>query len=381
MKFLQSILRTLVLLAAGAAALLLPQVVARGISDGVQLCISVVVPSLFFMMLLSVLLVQCGAVEKAAPLLTPLARSLFGMPGEGAAALLLTVVGGYPAGAKAVCSLYQRGAVSKAQAQRMAMVCFCSGPAFVLGAVGAMVGSSRAVLLLCVQLAVLFPVGIVARLLVPAEETTFQNKERKREQTKKPKRTAPKEESDFASAVVVSVEQTASALLKVCLFVALFSAVGAVLRHVGADGVLCRLTSGVFSEETARALLPVVLEVTAGTTAAVQAGLPAVAFALGFGGIAVHMQVLAICRPIGIDYSRFLLLRLLQGALCALLTGLMLPLLKDEAVAALSAGQTRLAFSSAPTGAATLLVMCIMYTLCTGYQLNSIDIAKGRKTV
>ena len=352
-------IKTACLLTLTAVVMCCPRAVAQGVSDGVQLCIAVVVPSLFFMMATVVLLVQCGVAARAARWLAPVARSIFALPGEAASAMLLAMTGGYPAGAKAVCELYEQGVVTRDEAERMAQFCFCAGPAFILGVLGTATDSASAALLLAVQTITVPLMGAATRMLWRKNTDHTENRAIKREA--KMKRT-------LSESIVYSVRQTASAMLMVCLFVTVFSAVRALLGHFGITEAIEQLCVRCgMSEGLAQAIVPMTLEVTGGCTAAVRAGLPAVAFAVGFGGIAVHMQVMAICAPLRLRYGRFFVMRLLQGAVCAALTYICMPMVSRGVEASASAVQAEKiipALSATPMGSTALLVMCVMCALC-----------------
>ena len=86
--------------------------------------------------------------RRAAAALPPALRAdgrLFGLPGDGAAALLAGLLGGYPLGAAATAGLVERGALTPAEGARLLGFANNSGPAFLIGAAGAGVfGSVRA---------------------------------------------------------------------------------------------------------------------------------------------------------------------------------------------------------------------------------------------
>ena len=67
---------------------------------------------------------------------------LFRVNGSCSAAFALGIIGGYPVGAKTAISLYEKQYCTKAEAERMLSFCNNSGPAFILGVVGAGVFSS-----------------------------------------------------------------------------------------------------------------------------------------------------------------------------------------------------------------------------------------------
>ena len=82
-------------------------------------------------------MVELGLSRCLGRLLHPIMAPLFRVNGSCAAALALGFVGGYPVGARTAIQLYQQGQCSKTEAQRLLAFCNNSGPAFILGAVGA----------------------------------------------------------------------------------------------------------------------------------------------------------------------------------------------------------------------------------------------------
>ena len=81
---------------------------AQGVRDGIDLCVTSVIPALFPFFAASQLLVSLGAAEALGRAAGPLFRRLFGMDGAGAAAYLLGLIGGYPLGAKTAESLVRQ---------------------------------------------------------------------------------------------------------------------------------------------------------------------------------------------------------------------------------------------------------------------------------
>ena len=94
-----------------------------GAQEGLELCIQVVIPSLFpFLFLSGILLTaikdECIASNK--PLRT-------------ANLLLIGYLGGYPIGAQCVAQAYTAGQLSKENAQKLVICCNNPGPAFIFG--------------------------------------------------------------------------------------------------------------------------------------------------------------------------------------------------------------------------------------------------------
>ena len=135
----------LALLCATLSLMLYPQDSMSAAREGLMLCYNVIIPSLFPFFVLSALVVDLGLAGYIGRALEGFMRPLFNVPGACASAFVLGFVGGYPVGARTALSLYQKGMCTKTEAERLLSFCNNSGPAFILGVVGAGVfASSRA---------------------------------------------------------------------------------------------------------------------------------------------------------------------------------------------------------------------------------------------
>ena len=121
---------------AGVGLLAYPQQAAEGAKNGIGYCLDILIPSLFPFMVLAVFVVKCGLAGKLGNLLERPVRFLFKLPGSAAAAILMSMVGGYPVGARSIAALHAAGELDDAQASRMLCFCVNAGPAFVISVVG-----------------------------------------------------------------------------------------------------------------------------------------------------------------------------------------------------------------------------------------------------
>ena len=112
------------------------------------------------------------AAETVLTLLAPVMRALFGLPGVCAGPFLLGLTGGYPIGAKSAAALYASGQCSKRQCIQLLTFCNNSGPAFLVGAVGAGIfGDTRAGLLLYfTHVLAAIAAGMLSRLFFKPEK-------------------------------------------------------------------------------------------------------------------------------------------------------------------------------------------------------------------
>jgi len=303
--------------AAGAVlfALLLigfPQAAAEGVREGLRLCASTVIPSLFPFMALCSFLVKSGVCDAIGRAAAPVTRALFRLPGAAAGAVVMGLFGGYPVGASMTAQLLRRGQVSQSDAFRMMLFCVNAGPAFIIGAVGSsMLGSRRAgaVLFASVCLSSL-TVGFLTRFLNPHCAAGDPGTGKQEQAQTRPQTMANgwNQSQGLQKSLVDSVTDTAFAMLSVCAWIVLFSCLCASLRLLPAP--------------LSQAAMPLkcVLEVTSGCAAAAQnMPVPVLAMALGFAGFSVHFQVLSHVREAGVPFSVFLVSRVVNGALAAVI--------------------------------------------------------------
>lgn len=287
------------LLSAGTLLLAFPAAAAGGVSRGLSVCGNLLIPSLFPFLVLVDLILYTGTADAAGRFLFRPTRWLFGLPGSTAAGILLSFVGGYPAGAAAAAGLLREKRITKEEARRMMRFCVCGGPGFLIGAVGVgMTGQVRTGVLLFVS-------SLLAALLIGITGAPLNA----RKAVVAP--AAPPPCRSFPEAVCDAVYDACRAMLTLCGFVLLFSAVSSL---ADATGVLTALPATLFACFT---------EVTSGCVAASRAGefsLLLLGFTVGFGGLSVHCQVAAALRGTGVITLSFFSARLLQGMLTAGLT-------------------------------------------------------------
>lgn len=290
-----------------AALLLFPGSVRTSAAQGISSCLTVLAPSLFPFMALASFAVNSPAARVLGKPLGPLVRWGFRLPECCGAVILMSFLGGYPAGARGVSLLLEKGEITPAQAGRMLLFCVNPGPAFVVSFVGAgMLGSPRLgwLLFLAVTAAGLL-LGLITALPAPV-----------------PEKSSPRDNRpDTAGALMRSVTDAARSILVMSACVVLFSVLTGLLHECGIFPAAVRLLSRLrlFSPMEWAAGLSFLLEVTGGVGDGVRLGAAPVffAFGLGFGGLCVHMQVLAFFPKAPGRLGWFFLCRFAHGLLSA----------------------------------------------------------------
>ena len=291
----------LVIAAAGLVAA--PGQAIAGAKDGLALCFNVIVPSLFPFFVLSSLVVDLGLAAYLGRALEGLMRPLFRVSGSCAAAVALGFIGGYPVGARTALQLYQQGLCTKTEAERLLSFCNNSGPAFILGVVGAGIfGDSRVGLMLYLTHA-------LASLLVGLLFRFYGGSDRRRAAASQPK---PIQAVTVPAAFTGAVARSLQSTLNICAFVVFFAVVLQLLSTYGVFTFLAQLLSlAGFQPEWARRLVAGLLELSSGVsslqdTAQLAGRMSMAAFMLGWAGLSVHCQVLSFLVDSGLSAKTYL---------------------------------------------------------------------------
>lgn len=314
----------LALLCATLALIFWPQQAMAAARDGLQLCYNVIIPSLFPFFVLSSLMVDLGLAGHLGRTLEGVMRPLFNVPGSCAPALALGFVGGYPVGARTALQLYQKGMCTKTEAERLLSFCNNSGPAFILGVVGAGVFASSkvGVLLYLAHAAASVCVGLLFRFYKAGKSGRGE------------KRPSPHFEAQrFTTAFTGAIKNSFLSALNICAFVVFFTVV---IRLLFLSGILPGLAKVLghllgplgLSQTWAERLLTGLLEVSSGVWTLSGDGTMAgrmsmAAFMLGWAGLSVHCQVLSFIGGSGLSVRTYILGKSIHGALSALFVGLL----------------------------------------------------------
>ena len=289
--------RVLALLGSGALAILLlrqAETAAQAVRDGIQLCLTSVIPALFPFFAVSSLLVALGAAEAAGRALARPFGRLFRCGGAGCAALLLGLVGGYPVGARTAAELVRRGELSPAEGARLLTFCNNAGPAFAIGVAGVSVfGSARtgAWLYLLHCAAALLTGLLFCRRPLPV--------------TAMPKRPVPPR-AGLTGQFLRAVEGAVSAMARVCGFVVFFLVLLRVMGRV--TGLSHPVLSGAVVLTQGILALP-----------HTRRGFVWAAGLLGWGGLSVHGQSAAVLSGTDLPMGPYLAAKAAHAAVSVLL--------------------------------------------------------------
>lgn len=300
------------------------QSVSASCRDALRLCGEVIIPSLFPFFVMSLLLNKLGLPQYISSTLAPAAERIFGVSGAGASALIIGLTGGYPLGAAYIADMLSSGVISRREGERLLAFCNNSGPAFIMGAIGAGVFVSVRVGIYLYVIHILAAVltGVVMRLVARGEVMRAPGKAEARGDL-----------PTFGEALPEAVRGAVSAVLNVCGFVVAFSVPVSILDSEGAFslalGRVAELTG--WELRRTRALLTGLLELGGGLGAMRGLGIsPAnislAAFLVGWGGVSVHFQTASVIAGSGIKGVLHFAGRLISAGIGGIIAYLCYPL-------------------------------------------------------
>lgn len=104
--------------------------------DGINLFIASVLPALFPYFFITAILSAMSVTAKFSHMISPLTTRLFNVGGQVGYAFFMSVLCGYPVGAKTVCDLTEKNILSPSESVRASCLCSTSSPVFMISAVG-----------------------------------------------------------------------------------------------------------------------------------------------------------------------------------------------------------------------------------------------------
>lgn len=339
-------IKALAAVAVCASILIFSDSCSKGAVNGISLCLNVLVPSLFPFMAAASFIVKSGLAQKLGRAFGGITKKLFGLSGCFAPIIILSMLGGYPVGAKGISELCRSGAVSEREAEKAALFAVCAGPGFIVSFVGSSLYNNKTVglIILSAQVISVLATGLLVNICDRHRKEITEN-------TKLTSSFSP-----VGSAIVESAVDSSKGILSICAFVVLFSALTGMIEPALDNNLL-------------KGIVYCLLEVCSAVSKLSECcPLELTAFAIGFGGLCVHFQIFSALGGVKVCKPLFFCIRILQGAFTALLThfGALL-FLGNEQVFSSSYVETPALYGGTIISAAALIgaVICFLYSTKT----------------
>jgi hypothetical protein len=237
-----------------------------------------------------------------------LTKALFNVGGASAGAFFISLISGYPLGAKTVADLKKGGLLSSVEAQRACAFCSTVSPVYAITGVGLMAFSNRLFGLL------LYTANVISAIIIGVIFSFYKRKEKPTNIISMPIKcdnlfyegvfTAVNSVL-FLGAIIILSTVFCDCLLTLAPFNALIKGFNGVLGNV-------EITKGVITG---------FIEYTYGIRIISNVGLnfwslPTCALLCGFGGISVNLQSICFLKGANIKILPYLLAKIGQGVIC-----------------------------------------------------------------
>ena len=325
-----------------------PRVLSQGVTNGLDLCVEKVVPSLFPCILIAGLVSELGITDVLSKPFDKICKLLFALPGNAASIIIMSFLGGFPVGTMLAARAYEKGQVTLNQARRLLLFCVNPGPAFTISTVGCMMlGSREAGLLIYASIMVSsFICGVFSRFLFKADEYVDYKQ---------------KDENliDFTSAFSYSVNAAGKSIVNICLWIIVFNCIISIFEFLPVTENI-GLFINLFTEVT-----------VAAEFAVSNYGLPLITFVVSFAGFCIHAQLLPYHIKLSLKYGYFFIFRVAVSLLSCIVNVLLIRIYPDYSeVFALGTKPVGASSEISPPVCAWLMLMCGLFMIGDRYVLK-----------
>ena len=272
----------------------------KKVTEGISLWAACVLPSLFPYLFLTTLLSAIPLTSKLFYKLSPITRPLFKVGGNSTYAFFLSLISGYPIGAKTVSELRLSNLIDEDEGVRAACLCSTSSPTFLISSVGAITFSNKAFGIL-LYLSHFFGVVLNGFVFSFYKSKNF-----------RPKKTLPVNKDKKQNLLYEASFSSVISVLVVGGLITIFFLLTSVLIDLKILVPLEKLLTYLLGEQTlAKGIIYGLFECTVGmktlSSLPLKIALPACAFLSGFGGLSVIAQSLAYLKNAKIKTAPFIL--------------------------------------------------------------------------
>jgi len=320
-ELLKKTLTLIFIILFGIFLVLHPDVSCLGVKEGFEICFGTLVPSLFPFVFFASFMINSGAANILGKIFAKISEKIFFLPPETAPVIFLSMIGGFPVGAKGISELFEKKIINSKQAERMLKFCVNAGPAFILGVIGNnLIKNLRiAGIILASQIISALIIAIILAFLEKDNNKNYKNNNLKIKKI------------CFSEALIKSCESASLVMINMCFLVIIFNILYIFLYSLQIIYFCNRILSGLgFSQEISECFFQIILEVTKSCQMISNYNnyynynydlLPRLlAFATSWGGLCVHFQVFSILKNLKINYLNFFLFRFLNALLSSCLT-------------------------------------------------------------
>lgn len=290
---------------------IIPDIAIDTFLQGTLIWATKILPALLPFFILTNLLSYTYFSTSIGKLLSPITNKLYGVGGVAGYIYIMSIMSGYPVGAKLTSDMYINNIISSKQAQTITSFTSTSGPLFIIGTVGiGFFGSQKLGIIILVS-------HFISAIL---NGFLYRNKEKSNNIDFINRKTSTNFISDSMTNGITSI-------MIVGGFIALFYMILSLLNSLNAFNFLTRIIGkfGV-SESISSSIISGFIEVTTGALNLSHCGLSIeiagtiLSFLVSFGGLSIHAQAYCFLKNFNMPYIKFLLQKITHAIISASVT-------------------------------------------------------------
>ena len=266
-----------------------------------------VLPSVLPFIFLTKVLSQLGTVEKFSNIFSKPCEKLFKTPAVSSYVFLMSIISGYPVGAKMTADLYEAGKISKRDAFKMTSFCSTSGPMFIIGAVG--IGMLKNVtfgyiIMISHIIGALLNGLLYSKINVKEDKTPLQNK-------------AAKNSADLSSIVLDSALSIISVGTIIAIFFVIITSLSPIFNLLPSP--LASILEGLI--EITKGCIDISSSINSIWSVA------ACTFVISFGGISTILQSITMLNKLNMPIKLFVLQKITHAILATIVSVILIVVL------------------------------------------------------
>lgn len=339
-------------------------VASLGAHKGILYCVNTLIPSLFIFMIFTSFIVNSGATQNLSKILNPVTKFLFYLPGCTAPIIVLSLIGGYPVGARGAKSLYESKEINTEQLNRLMTFSVNAGPAFIIEIVGNILLKNYKLgcLIFIVQVVLSLSIGIISGILARQKNLNFYFNENV-SKNKKP---------NISDSLIKSCSDTSKSIIVMSALIVVFYTLIEILKSsLLTKDILNHFFTSNDSINNFRTIFISILEMTSGCNEVIYKSAPTgiIFFAVGFGGICAHLQIKSIFGEDDFNFIKFTVYRLLNGLLTVLFVPMVMNIFPYYSPTFLNTAQKpQISLSCTNLGSVLLVILALYFVICVNYK-------------
>lgn len=343
-------------------------VASLGAHKGILYCVNTLIPSLFIFMIFTSFIVNSGITQNLSKILNPITKFLFYLPGCTAPIIILSLIGGYPVGARGAKSLYESKEINIEQLNRLMTFSVNAGPAFIIEIVGNILLKNYKLgcLIFIVQIILSLCIGIISGMLARKKKLNFYFNKNKYKNSK----------LNISDSLIKSCSETSKSIITMSALIVVFYTLIEILNcSLLKKDVLSNFFTSNDSINSFRAIFISILEMTSGCNEVIFKNAPTdiIFFAVGFGGICAHLQIKSIFGKDDFRFIKFTAYRLLNGILTALFVPILMNMFPHYSPTFLNTEHPpQVSLSCTNFGSVLLVALALYFVICINYESKKI---------